>query len=254
MLFGSVRRQLREHFEDIKPIVMAGAAGLVVIALVCASFIPLFALVHRPQHHVLQHNLDRYHAWLNYGDTVPKMDTFTGIGSAVPIGKGGGWINKLSNPKLIFNTNFILDYNKCLTRACYTMSWNPGFHTRLSLCRHPPYNKRVGFTPGPSDEFTIDIRKFGSNERGDVKSTDRGIALTWNEYVSLVKNFKWVESYFLSHGRQFPNSVNDPNKYITNRIDWDSDNGTDILHPRYSNSTNVTNLDGQVKPIGSVVY
>jgi hypothetical protein len=260
MIFGRVRQQIQEHFEEIKKMAMVGAIALIA-AIVCVGFIPLFALVHTPQHAVIQENLDRYHSWINYGDTVPKMGKFVGIKSARPTDKGDGWISKLSSPKLIFNPNFILDYNNCLTRALYTTHWNPGFHTRMSLCPHPPYNKRIGHTMGPSEQVTIDIRKFGSNERGDVKSTDRGIALSWNEYVSLVKNFKWVESFFLHHGTySFPDEENDPNKlYIGGGmpiLGMDVDDGIDNLYINKTISDNSTYAErhGQATPVGSLVY
>jgi hypothetical protein len=262
MLFGSIRAQVREHFTELKKIAMAIGGALITIAVLSASFIPLFALVHRPQHPVIQHNLDRYHNWINYGETVPRMDSFQGIKSAIPIGKGDGWINRLQTPRFIFNPNFILEYNGCLTRSLYTTHWFPGFHSRVSVCPHPPYNLRVGHTAGPSEAITIDIRKFGSNLNGDVKSTDRGIALSWNEYVSLVKNFKWIEAYYIHNGRyDFPDSVDDPNKrFVSNTgqtiLGLDTSQGIDVLYRNSSSSSaNISTVtDGQANPVGSVTF
>ena len=199
MIFTSIRKQLREHVDSIKRIIMAIGIALVVIAVLSASFIPLYALWYRPQHPHLQWNLDQQHRWINYGDTIPNMEQLRGIESKDPVLDGNGWTNRLS-PTSVYNPLFIIDYNKCLSRALYTNKRYAGFHTRLTLCPYPPYNKRIDhdYRVDPHESVTVDIRKFGTNERGDMKATDRGIALTWDEYVTLVKMYKWVEYYYIS--------------------------------------------------------
>jgi hypothetical protein len=203
MIFSSLKQQIREHVNDIKRVMMAVGLALVLIALLSAGIAPLFALWYRPQHPYMQWSLDQQHRWLNYGDTIPNMETLKGIQSKDPIRDGLGWTNRLS-PTSVYNPLFIIDYNKCLSRALYTNKRYAGFHTRISLCPYPPYNNRidVNFTRDPTETITIDIRKFGSNERGDMKATDRGIALTWDEYVTLAKVFKWVEFYYIRN-REF---------------------------------------------------
>jgi Transcriptional Coactivator p15 (PC4) len=197
MIFSSIRQQIREHVSEIKKIIMAVGIGLIVIGI--ASFVPLYALWYRPQHPHIQWNLDQQHRWINYGDTIPNMNTLTGIQSKDPIKDGNGWTNRLS-PTSVYNPVFIIDYNKCLSRALYTNKRYAGFHTRISLCPYPPYNERIDseFRTEPVESVTVDIRKFGTNERGDMKTTDRGIALTWDEYITLVKMYKWVEFYYLN--------------------------------------------------------
>jgi len=199
MIFSSIRRQVREHVKEIKQTIMAIGFTLVVAAVVCASIIPIYSFVwQRPQHPYVQWNMDQQHRWINYGDTIPGIDLLTGIQSLEPVDGGNGWINRLS-PTSVYNPVFILDYNNCLSRALYTNKRHAGFHTRISVCPYPPYNRRIDseFRTDPLESVTIDIRKFGTNARGDMKATDRGIALTWDEYVTLAKVYKWVELYYI---------------------------------------------------------
>src|SRR5579859_814369 len=227
---------VREHIAEIRRIAVIVGSMLVFGVIVLATLVPLLALIHRPQHQVIQWNLDQYQGWINYGDTVPNIDSMAGIASKVPVsGEGGGWINPLVyRPAYVYNPKFIVDYNQCLSRALYSSRRYPGFHKRVSLCPFPPYNKRVSDHSEPAEQITVDIRKFGTNWRVDLKSTDRGIALTWNEYVSLVKMFKWVEAYYIQN-RHYDFSINttypEPVTIRSFRkLGNETDTGIDVLH------------------------
>jgi hypothetical protein len=260
--------------NEVKTFIMAAIGSLVVLAVLSASIFPLMAIVYRPQHPIIQYNLDRYHDWINYGDTVPRMDSYTGVASKIPTASGLGWINGLHNRQLIYSPNFIADYNQCLSRALFTTRKHPGFHARMSICHHPPYNIRVGGHAGaPDEEFTVDIRLFGTNAEGSMKSTDRGIALTWNQYVSLVKNFKWVEGFILHNGRydynqhdDYDTAVDDPNHINATppndeqqqqrkiRLGLDTAHGIDVLYRNSSDSSTQRNITHGSPPRGSVIF
>jgi hypothetical protein len=237
MIFSSIRQQIREHVNDIKRVIMAVGFGLIVIALLGASFIPILAYWQRPQHPYIQWNLDQQHRWINYGDTIPHMESLEGIQSEQPISDGNGWINKLS-PTSIYNPVFIIDYNKCLSRALYTNKRHAGFHTRISLCPYPPYNNRIDseFRTEPLESVTIDIRKFGTNEKGDMKATDRGIALTWDEYVTMAKVYKWVEFYYINKRHfdvvNYRSDTEDTLQRNESVLGNDTGSGVDILYIR----------------------
>jgi hypothetical protein len=229
--------------------------------------LPWYYFRTRPEHPVIQHNLDKYHTWIDYGSTLPPLANHSGIPSVRPYIRGGGWINGLTTKQLVYTPYIIADYNGCLSRALYSAGPFPKFHPRLTLCPHPPYNKRTGRTGDIRDDMTVDIRMIASNHNGDLKSTDRGIALSFDQYVSLVKMFKFVESY-MQHYEELkrtdpllmlpPHHPDVPERKI--RFGLDVDQGADVLYRNQTTRRNITSQGDngtggeQVENVGSTIW
>src|SRR5438445_6061279 len=120
---------ISEHIKRIKIFIMATVGSLILIAALCGSLIPILIAQHgrapvqtprrhifdelmeKPEHPVIQRNLDRYHPQINYGDTYPALSRHSGIKSAVSMGNYDGWINPGRNERIrnnVYHSRFII--------------------------------------------------------------------------------------------------------------------------------------------------
>jgi hypothetical protein len=118
----------------------------------------------------------------DYRDTKPSYWSFQGFPSYRL--NGSGWINPSPlDHSFIYDPNFILDINQCLSRSLHTRL--TGYHHRLSLCRNTD--------PG---ERSIRIQLHYGNDHGDVSTGGKyGVSLSYDEYVSLVAMHAWVRDW-----------------------------------------------------------
>jgi hypothetical protein len=141
---------------------------------------PIYSFMH------LNRNTD--HHLLNYQNTVPTYWKFEGVQTKRdPYGGVEGWINPRSeNKRYIYNPNYILDINSCLSRSLYN-NYSMGYHHRISLCRN--------YT-NPED-YLIRLQLHFGNENGDVFTGGRfGISLTYDEFASIVNMHRWVQDWY----------------------------------------------------------
>lgn len=142
-----------------------------------------------------------------YRESVPAEKTFTGIKSVYSPAADSGWVNpNVIYPQLPLSSRFILDINGCLSRALRSEIndfFEPNFHTRVSLCVGNNNSFTTYISPAAVNNsrvdrpYLIDIRKFRSNERGNILPTRKGIHLDFSELDSLYNLLPWIDAWMM---------------------------------------------------------
>ena len=163
-------------------VILLTLGGVMVLASIV---LPIIAILHLS---------DTDHYTHDYLRTIPPQWKFKGIRSARtnPL---DGWINPGTNTTYvknntstayIYDPKYILDIGGCLSRALFN-NMTPGHHHRLSLCRS---------TTSWDRNVDIRLQRHFGNDHNDISNGGLfGVTLDYEEFVSLVKMYKWVEMW-----------------------------------------------------------
>jgi hypothetical protein len=193
---------VKTEVKKIKWVVMATAGILIVLTLIGASIFPLWAQIH----------YSRHHNQFDFNDTVPPIYQNRGVESLRPTIRGVGWVNPSYHyPNYVYSPAYIIDYNKCLSRALYSVTdeVSPDYHYRVSLC-----GATTNDAVDKKERYVIDIREFKSDDQNNVFMTAKGVTLNYDEFLSLVKMNGWVENWVVGELKQ--QEINNRNVF-TNR-------------------------------------
>src|SRR5271170_2085052 len=223
---------LSERIEKVKKIIMIVGAIFSTLLLISISMGPLWAYIH--------YRTNPHLGDFNFKDTTPPIREWRGVKSPVPASLGRGWVNpNLYNPHHVFNPNYIIDYNGCLSRALYNGKpiTDSRAHYRIALCKPPNAQASENI-----EKYAIQIRQFFGNDKYDVKEATRASIINLAEYLSLVSMWEWVEDWvYNEYEQQFLRPVR--NETASGRP-LDQESTTPVRQPPIQTAADIPPLSG----------